>query len=154
MPWFSTSPAIGTLELAAAPAGRLARLVDWAAAARAHRVILLVLSIWLLNAFDLALTILAHQQGVLHEQNPLARGMLEGGTWAILLYKVGLVMLGSYPLLKFRGVRITELGALVVLVSYALLAIRWSNCYELYTLTAGECVNYAYCEDLATRSSR
>ena len=63
-------------------------------------MILLVLCIWLLNAFDLAFTVYAHQQGVLHEANPVARGMLEGGTVVIMLYKVGMVLIGSYPLMR------------------------------------------------------
>ena len=36
------------------------------------------------------------------------------------------------PLVKFRTARITEWGTLVVLLSYAALAVRWSDCYEAY----------------------
>lgn len=110
------------------------RFAAWAAEARSHRVILLVGAIWLLNGFDLAFTLLSHQQGVLDEQNPFARQMLEQGVASIVLYKVGLVLIGSYPLLRFRTVRITELGTLVIVLAYATLAMRWSNCYELYSL--------------------
>ncbi len=46
--------------------------MHWVAEARSHRVICLVLGIWLLNGFDLAFTILSHEQGVLHEENPVA----------------------------------------------------------------------------------
>lgn len=114
------------------------RLVNWATNARAHRVICLVAAIWLLNAFDLALTILAQKQGVLHEGNPLAREFLQQGPLILACYKIGLVLIGSYPLLRFRRARITELGALAVLVAYATLAIHWSTCYELYTLSASD----------------
>ena len=99
--------------------------------------------IWLLNAFDLTMTIMAHEHGLLDEQNPFAREMLEAGVLPIMLYKVGLVFLGSYPLVRFRRHRICELGALVVLAAYALLAVRWSTCYDLYSLAASDSVNLA-----------
>ena len=112
------------------------QILYWAVDARSHRVICLVLGVWLLNGFDLTFTILSHQQGVLHEENPLARHMLQYGTTPMILFKTGLVLVGSYPLLRFRTARITEMAAFLVLVAYVLLAIRWSTCYELYTLTA------------------
>lgn len=108
------------------------RLVIWFAEARSHRVVCLVGGIWLLNAFDLAFTLLSHEQGMLHEQNPLARHMLQNGAASIALYKVGLVLIGTYPLLKFRTARIAEMASMVVLLAYAALSIRWSVCYELY----------------------
>ena len=110
------------------------RFVHWAAESRAHRVIVIVVAIWLLNAFDLALTLLSHEQGFLQEQNPVARHVLQFGAPSIILYKVLLVFIGSYPLLKFRAARITELGALVVALVYAVLAVRWSLCYEFYAV--------------------
>lgn len=109
-----------------------ARLMDWVVEARSHRVICLVVGIWLLNAFDLAFTLLSHEQGLLHEQNPLARRMLDNGTASVVLYKVGLVLIGTYPLIKFRSMRIAELASLVIILTYATLAIRWSTCYDLY----------------------
>jgi len=112
--------------------------VEWVVEARSHRVIVLVLGIWLLNGFDLALTVLAHQQGILHEQNPLANRLLQQGTWSILLYKTGLVLLGSYPLLRFRRARVAEMAAIIIWVVYAAVAVHWSTCYELYILSAGE----------------
>lgn len=111
------------------------RFCGWVAESRSHRVVCLVLGIWLLNAFDLTLTILAHSQGVLDEENPLARMLLGMGTPSIVLFKIGLVLIGTYPLLRFRSIRITEMGTLVILFAYALLAIHWQECYELYTLT-------------------
>ncbi len=112
------------------------RLVEWVVEARSHRVICLVLGIWILNGFDLAFTVLSHDQGLLHEENPLARHMLAYGTASIVLYKIGLVLIGSYPLLRFRTARITEMGAFVILIAYGLLGIHWAQCYDLYTFTA------------------
>lgn len=120
----------------------------WAASSRAHRVPCLIAGIWLLNGFDLTLTILAHQHGLLHEQNPFARQFLEQGALSIMLFKVGLVAIGSYPLLRFRRTRIAELGALVVLGAYAILAVRWSTCVDLYTLSLSSPVTLADMESL------
>ncbi len=116
--------------------GAWSRCVHWVVEARSHRVICLVAGIWLISGFDLALTILSHQQGVLHEENPVARQMLAHGPWSLSLYKIGLVLIGSYPLLKFRTARVTELGTLVVLLVYAILAVRWSACIDFYQLAA------------------
>lgn len=111
------------------------QLVEWAVEARAHRVVLLVFGIWLLNAFDLVFTLLSHQNGMLDEENPVARYILGYGTSSVILFKIGLVMIGSYPLLRFRRARITELGSIVILVAYAVLALHWSECFELYHIT-------------------
>jgi len=118
------------------------------ASSRAHRVLCLIVGIWLLNGFDLTLTILAHQNGLLHEQNPFARQFLEQGALSIMLFKVGLVLIGSYPLLRFRRARIAELGALVVLGAYAMLAVRWSTCVDLYTLSLSNPITLAGMESL------
>jgi len=119
------------------------RFFDWVAESRARRVILLVIGIWILNAFDLMLTLLSHQQGLLQEGNPVARWILGLGTPSVVLFKVGLVMIGSYPLLRFRSARITELGTLVILLAYGLLAVHWSSCYDLYATTLTTDLSYA-----------
>lgn len=108
------------------------RFIHWAAEARSHRVICLVLGIWLLNGFDLTFTILSHEQGMLHEENPVARHILQYGIASIVLFKIGMVLIGSYPLLRYRSVRITELGTYVIFAVYAFLALRWSTCFEVY----------------------
>ena len=132
-------------SMAAAPVcrRRSARVIEWIVEARSHRVICLVLGIWLLNGFDLAFTVLSHEQGMLHEENPLARHMLAYGTASIVLFKSGLVLIGSYPLLRFRTARITEMGSFVILFAYAFLAVHWSQCYDLYSFTASHNVGMA-----------
>lgn len=132
MEWSRTNPIIDALNRRAPRRHWWSRVVDWLADARSHRVICLVAGIWILNAFDLALTLLSHEQGMLQEQNPVARHMLSNGVASIILYKTGLVCIGSYPILRFRRARITELGAIVVLIAYATLAVRWSACYDIY----------------------
>ena len=112
------------------------RWIDWIVEARSHRVICLVIGIWILNGFDLAFTVLSHNLGMLSEENPIARVMLGYGTPSIVLFKIGLVLIGSYPLLRFRTARITEMGAFVILVAYAALGVHWKECYDLYAFTA------------------
>lgn len=125
------------------------RFIDWMAASRSHRVLSLVTAIWCLNWFDLVLTLLSYRHGMLHEQNPVARTLLEHGELSIMLYKIGLVLIGSYPLLRFRRARITELGALVILATYAMLAFRWSACVEVYVLSICEPVSMAEIDAVA-----
>ena len=121
----------------------MSRLGDWLSEARSHRVICLILGIWLLNSFDLIFTVLAYQHGLLHEENPVARHMLQYGTPSVVLFKIGLVLIGSYPLLRFRRTRVAELGAITILMAYAMLSFHWSICFEQYTITVSQSVNFA-----------
>ena len=122
--------------------------MTWMAEARSHRVICVVMGIWMLNAFDLIFTLLSHRHGLLDEENPIARFVLGNGTLSIVLFKVGLVLIGSYPLLRFRRVRLAELASYVVLAAYAFLAIRWSTCFELYSAALPGQLDLAGLEDL------
>ena len=122
-----------TPALAVRP-GLWERFEQWFVAARGNRVICFVLCIWLLNAFDLAFTLLSYQSGMLYEQNPLARRLLQLGPLSVMLYKVGLVLIGTYPLLKYRRWRISEMAAIIVLFIYTMLAIRWAHCYHFYSM--------------------
>ncbi len=128
--------------------GWMSRLAAWVVEARSHRVICLVLGLWMLNGFDLTFTVLSHHQGLLHEENPLARHVLSNGTTSIVLFKIGLVLIGSYPLLRFRGARITEMASLLVLAAYVVLAVRWFTYYELYTLTFPHEIDFAEARSL------
>lgn len=128
--------------------------VDWYAASRSHRVVILVLAIWVINSFDLMLTLLSHQQGMLDEENPLANYFLKQGIASLVLYKAGMVLIGSYSLLRFRHTRIAEMGAFIVVMVYALLAVRWQACSELYTLTYNANVHTGEIEAVRTFSGR
>ena len=91
-----------------------------------------------------------HEHGMLHEQNPVARHVLAQGHLSVMAFKFGLVLIGSYPLLRFRRARIAELGAFVVFVAYALLAVRWSVCFKLYALTLNADGNLAELQRAST----
>ncbi len=109
--------------------------LHWLAQARPRRVICLVVGLWILNTFDLLLTLTASRQRLLHELNPVAAHMLEAGEGYLVLYKFGLIAIASYSLLRFRRERITEYGAVFALVVYGFVAIHWRNCYDFYAET-------------------
>jgi hypothetical protein len=132
---YPSTPLPKDLRLGAGGQSAFLRFFDWVAASRAHRVICLIIGIWLINAFDLVLTLLSARDGLLVELNPVARHMLTQGSWPLVLYKIGLVLIGTYPLLRFRHTRIAELGALTCLALYAMLAVHWNDCYAVFTLT-------------------
>lgn len=103
--------------------------------ARPHRVVCLLAGLWLINAFDVLLTVLAYRQGMLDESNPIARRILLLNPYAILVYKLALVSFATAVLLKYRRRLLAELAATGMLFIYTLVAIQWRLCYELYLLT-------------------
>lgn len=115
--------------------GWVGRLVDWVVASRSHRVLCLLSGVWLISAFDVVLTVLAHHQGLLHESNPIAARILPHGPLAILLYKLALVVFASSVLLVHRRRLLSEISATLVLLVSVAVAVQWRLCYELYALT-------------------
>ena len=103
---------------------------------RAYRVLALAAALAVLNVFDLQFTLLAHEHGMLEEENPVARMMLGHGAAPLAIFKVGLVTLALWPMVRFRHHRIVELGAVIGLLLYLTVTIRWTRCYELYLFTA------------------
>jgi len=114
----------------------LARFFNWASSSRSHRVVCLLIGVWLISAFDLVLTVAAHDQGLLHESNPIAARILPHGAMAIAAYKIVLLALPSVVLFRNRDRVLTEIASAGVLVIYAIVAVQWRLCYELYTLTS------------------
>jgi hypothetical protein len=115
--------------------GLLVRTWNWVVASRSHRVWCLVAGLWLVNLFDLALTLMAHHAGMLQEVNPVAAFLLSQGPIAVALYKVGLVAFGSGTLIYHRRRLLAELTACTVFLVYGLVAVQWKWCYELYDLS-------------------
>jgi len=126
--------------------GRL--LLAWLTDARSHRVVCLVTGLWVLNSFDLVLTVTAYRQGLLHEMNPVAARMLSEGEVFLVLYKFGLLAISSYLLLKLRRERIAELAAMLALIVYAMVAVHWQDCYDVYTQTDISSHNHALLDPL------
>ena len=95
-------------------------------ATRGRRVVCLLVLLWVLNFFDLAYTIHAHQTGMFYELNPVARGLLDS-PWALTGFKCVAVAIGSVILILLRRHRLTELAAWLLCLAYMSLAIRWLN---------------------------
>lgn len=104
-------------------------------AARGRRVIVLLLGLWIINAFDLALTLLAMRDGVLYEENPVARALLAHGPHALAVFKVLTVAAASSVLLYYRRHRCCEWATALVATAYTLVALQWKLCYEMYDIT-------------------
>ena len=130
-----SAPSYAIPELALRGRGVPARVWDWFAQSRSHRVWCLVGGLWLINLFDLALTLLAHRAGMLSEVNPVAAFLLRQGPALVCLYKVVLVALGSGILIYYRRRLLAELTACTVLLVYSLVSVQWKWCYEMYELT-------------------
>jgi hypothetical protein len=113
----------------------ISRAWHWIAEARSHRVLCFLVGLWLINLFDLALTLISHRQGLLQEANPVAAFMLTYGADAVCFFKCVLVVVGSAILYHYRRRLVAEFSAATLLVVYALVAVQWKWCYELYELS-------------------
>ena len=124
-------PTTTTLDNAAAlrGAGFLEALAPAdAIAGRARRVVLMIIFIWILNIFDLSLTILAHEVGGFREVNPIARGLLNVSA-KLVFFKLSTVTLATAILLAFRRHRLTEFACWGLCCVYTALAFRWMAYY-------------------------
>ncbi len=102
------------------------------AAARPRRVWLLMAAVWLMNGFDLVLTLHAHEQGLLTEANPVAHAALALGPVIVISFKIGLVGFGSLVLLHYRRRCLVECMAWMVTAVYLIVSIHWMQCCEQY----------------------
>jgi hypothetical protein len=93
-------------------------------ARRSRRVMLLVFALALFNAFDLALTLLAHQSGYLDELNPLARWMLYHPV-LVVIFKLSAVGLALVILIRFRHHSLVEFCCWCLCGVYVSLAMVW-----------------------------
>jgi len=91
---------------------------------RGRRVLSLLALLWILNAFDLTYTLLAHEIGGFHELNPVARPLIS--SWGFLVaFKVGAVAGGSLILLALRRHLFAELASWLMCGVYTALAFHW-----------------------------
>ncbi|MHC4093476.1 MAG: DUF5658 family protein, partial [Planctomycetota bacterium] len=96
----------------------LRRWLDALVASRARRVLCMLSGLWLINLFDLVLTLLAHAQGMLDESNPIARRLLPLGPEVVAAFKLLLVGGSSAVLIRFRTRFIAEISAALMLLLY------------------------------------
>ena len=90
----------------------------------------LLVLLWILNAFDLAYTILAHRIGGFEELNPFARGLLHP-SWALVAFKLATVTLGTGILLALRRHRLTEGVCWGLCLIYTALAFTWMTYFSI-----------------------
>lgn len=98
--------------------------------ARSRRVFLLLVCIWLLNAFDLLCTLGEARQRLFHELNPMAAQLLAHPPAALLAYKTSLVFIGSFILFAHRRQRLAELSCWLILAVYGYVTLRWTMYYD------------------------
>jgi len=93
---------------------------------RSFRVIVLITLIAAMSMVDLYLTILYITHTGMNELNPLARGMMEYQSPAILgLWKIATVFLGVGILAWIRTKRSAEMGAWIGCLILGILMIHW-----------------------------
>lgn len=119
-------------DLPAAFAGDLQPPCALHARIRQRRVLLLLAALWVLNIFDCGLTLMAWTQGHLSEANPVARYVLGHGPESLVLYKLTLVGASSLMLWRARFHPLAERAIWLLVVAYAVVAVHWRLCYELY----------------------
>ncbi len=99
--------------------------VDARRRARGRRLFWLLLAVWIINLFDLGLTLLAYQQNLMVELNPLAAKVLPHGTAALVAYKLGLLGLGTVALWYCRHHWVTEPAVWGYVVVCVCLSFWW-----------------------------
>ena len=122
--------------LEAARIGGHARPSLWARAdSRAMRVGMLLLTVLILNAFDLAYTMTAHQMGMLKEMNPIADGFFRAGLEpSLVCFKILMVLCGTAMLWKLRTSRWVVPACWLLVITYALLGLVWYDWVQNITV--------------------
>ncbi len=108
---------------------------------RARRVMILLAGVWVLNLFDLSLTMRAQADGMLYEGNPLARALLTLGAGPLIAAKLLLVAGATLVLFNFRRLRCAEVAACIALLVYVGVAVQWKLCYEMYEVAHSNAQN-------------
>lgn len=94
------------------------------AARRARRVVLLLAVLWILNAFDLACTIMAQSNSHFNELNPFAQRILDQ-LHELIIFKIGAVFFASVVLFTYRHRRLVELSCWALGAVYVTLSFIW-----------------------------
>ncbi len=105
------------------------------ASRRGRRICLLVTAIWIMNAFDLFMTLHAYGHGLLTETNPIARYLLVQGPFALIMFKILFAGFGGCVLLWNRHHALAEYMTWLAAAANLSVAVRWMSCYEFYEVT-------------------
>ncbi|MFW6154080.1 MAG: DUF5658 family protein [Planctomycetota bacterium] len=93
---------------------------------RARRVVLLLVMLAMLNAFDLTCTIAVRHHWLFEEANPVARRLMDQPT-LMVLFKVSLVSFAAAIFFVYRTRRVVELACWCVCLLYVVLAFLWMH---------------------------
>ncbi len=93
-------------------------------ARRARRVTLMLILLWIANAFDLVFTLLAIKAGGFMEANPIAEPLINNAGM-LVAFKVLAVLFASIIIFKFRKRFLTEIGCWGLCITYTLLSATW-----------------------------
>ena len=94
------------------------------------RLLWLLLGMWVIHLFDLGFTLLAREQGLLVELNPLAARLLPYGDGGITAYKLFLLVIGTYILWSQRRLPTTEKIAWAYAIVCVGLSLWWHLLYS------------------------
>jgi Domain of unknown function (DUF5658) len=94
-----------------------------------RRFFWLLVGVWIVNCFDLELTLLAAQQRMLWEVNPVVGQLLPYGPKVLTIYKFGLLGLGTAVLWRFRWHPIARKALWLIAIACVALSLVW---YQLY----------------------
>ncbi|MBU0641092.1 MAG: hypothetical protein KKB50_19710 [Planctomycetes bacterium] len=92
---------------------------------RPRRILLALMAVWVLNLADLGFTVVESSGGHFVEMNPVAAKLLSGPLNTILLYKFGLLGIGTAILLLLRRHSVAELACWFLLAAYSYVGVRW-----------------------------
>jgi hypothetical protein len=91
-----------------------------------RQVIWLVILIAVLNAYDLACTLIASSMGGLWELNPFASPIIHQ-YYGVIVFKVGLTLGAAILLMVTRRHRLAQIGSWWAGVLYTVLILRWTT---------------------------
>ncbi len=103
----------------------------------------LLIGVWIVNCCDLELTLLAAQQRMLWELNPVVGKLLPFGPKALTCYKFALLGIGSLILWRYRAYRLAAVALWIVAIACVVLSFVWYQLYFGSDLTWGG-INTAY----------
>jgi hypothetical protein len=91
-----------------------------------HRAaVAIIASVCILNIIDLVLTLKSHDTLSFQELNPVANMILNYNPWAIIPFKLSLVVGGSYLLLRHRHHSFTRAMIWIAFMVYLFVVFAW-----------------------------
>lgn len=94
-----------------------------------QRLLILLIGVWIVSAFDLQFTLMAREMRLLVELNPVAVHLIERGAWAVGLYKLALLTSGSMILWRLRRHAVALRAAWILGFICVGLSLMW---YQFY----------------------